>query len=253
MKLFAGVLMTALVLFAGAVALADIDENVFPPVGGQETIVYEWNIDLGRWDPVTDHRCEAFHVGDPISYFCNGDYVNEQTGEIEVGPWKFEVEATVAQYLEARLSKNGLAWYILKPYLFIAQTSAEIDRDWAADSIDISVKSNGDVRLDFESFDPLVSTQDPNKLIPSYWALLQADPLPPPDSAAWMTGNFSFAIDEDPAHPVLNYKLWNRLHTGKCTSACLYEDTGAIFLVLEEQKPWVAIKLDLPVQPRVDP
>lgn len=258
MKLLVGVIAVSLMLAAGTVALANIDESVFPPPGGQETIVYVWNgtawVDI-MTIPGRDHDCEAFHLGDPESYYCNGDYVNAATGEVEVGPWEFDVEASVAQYLEARLSKNALAWYVKKPYKLIGVD--EIDEDYMANSIDLDVKSNGDVRVDFWDFGPLVSTTDPDEEIESYWWLGQATMPPGPDviggPSGWLTGDFGFDIPEDPAHPHLNYKLWNRIHTGKCTSACLYEDTGHLYIVLEEQKPWVAIKQDLPTEDRTRP
>jgi hypothetical protein len=253
MKLLVGLVAAALMLAAVTTALADIDEGEFPPPGGQETIVYVWTgtawVDITTF-PARIHDCEAFHLGDAESYYCNGEYVNEATGEVEVGPWKFDVEASVAQYLEARLSKNALAWYVKKPYKLIGVD--EIDEDYLADSIDIEVKSNGDVRIDFDSFGPLVSTTDPTETIESYWWLGQAT-MPPGPAGNWWTGDFPFAIPEDPEHPRLNFKLWNRIHTGKCTSACLYEDTGALYFVLEEQKPWVVIKQDLQTIERPDP
>lgn len=252
MKLSVAVLAIAGLLVAGTAAMAQLpalDEQQVPPAN-QETGVLEWV--AAGWVPVTDHRCEAFHIGSSAGYWCNGQYVNEATGEVEVFLGKFYVGASVAQYIEATLSNNALAWYIGKPYLLDPITREELDRDWAADSITLQVKSNGDIRLDFDSFDPLLGTG--GGTIPSYWTIVQNVVLPPPvGDPAWQTGSFGIGIPEAPDHPLLTYKLWNRLHTGKCTSACLYEDEGAIFIVLEDQKDWIIDKLPIPVEPRPDP
>lgn len=257
MKVIAGVLVFAAVCLGATVALAALDENVFPPPGGVPTVVEEWN--GTAWvalDPVTDHRAECFHVGDTYTYWCNGQYVNDGTaggvkGQVEVGPWKFYDDASVAQYLEARLTKNGLAWYITKPYI-IDPTGAEVDRYWKADSVELALKSNGNIRVDFVGFDPLQGRDHP-KTIPSKWWMQLNEPQPPPDSPLWMTGSWSIEVPENLDHPLLSWHLWNMLQTSKCTSSCLYSDTGAIYFVLEEQKPWVPIKLQFPTQPRVDP
>lgn len=263
MKLSAGVLVAAVVLLAASVAVAqqlprESIENPgeFPPPGMNETTVYQWNPTAQLWEPLAlgNPICEAFHAGQAQTYYCNGDYVNDGTaggieGQIEVGPWKFYTYATVAQYLEARLTKDGLAWYILKPY---TDPLTEADKDWAADSITLSVKSNGDLRLDFVGFDNLASQDDPDKTIESFW-FLGDSAIPPPGDPGWMNGSWSHRVDEQELHEIVDLKIWNRLHTGKCTSACYYKDVGAIYFVLEDQKDWVADKILLPIQPRVDP
>ncbi|UCC67075.1 MAG: hypothetical protein JSV79_07965 [Armatimonadota bacterium] len=263
MKLSAGVLVAAIVLLAASVAVAqqiprdDIENpGQFPPPGMNETTVYQWNGAAGLWEPLAlgNPICEAFHAGTALTYYCNGDYVNDGTeggiaGEVEMGPWKFYTYATVAQYLEARLTKNGLVWYILKPYVDII---TEDDKDWGANSITLSVKSNGDIRLDFVGFDDLVNQDDATKTIPSYW-FLGDGAMPPPADPDWMNGSWSYTVEEQELHEIVDLKMWNRLHTGKCTSACYYKDVGAIYFVLVDQKPWVADKIGLEPLPRVDP
>lgn len=259
MRLRVAMLAIGILLVAGSVGMAQVP---FPPVfdeGGVPdpalaTGVLEWT-DAG-WVELAadDHRAEAFHIGFSYGYWCNGQYVNEATNEVEVGPWKFYVGASVAQYLEANLSNNALAWYIAKPYLLDPITEAELPRTWAADSITLQLKSNGDVVVAFDSFGPLIGTKGGE--IPSMWNLVHGAGAvypPPPDDPTWMTGDWRLLVPEVETHPLLTYKLWNKLDTQKCTTACLYEDIGAIFFVLDDQKEWVVEKLSLPVIPRPDP
>jgi hypothetical protein len=247
-KLKAVVVMATVLCFAASAGWALVPDE-YPPPGAEQAGVFEWN--GTAWVAADPLVCQAYRLGDDWTYFCNGEYVNEATGLVEVGPIKLELEATVAQYLEAQLSREALTWYVLKPFDLVELE--EVDRQFAVDSITLAIKSNGDVVIESAPIEDLVGVQGGS--IPVKWAITTSDVPPDKLSAEWVGAltdpNYLVVrFPEDPAHNLFNWKIWNEIQTGKCTTACEYEGRLVLYLVLEEQKDWVVDKLGLQPGPR---
>jgi len=247
-------LVLAVVAFAASTALAYVPPD-YPPTGGpggweQDTGIVEW-ID-GAWVPVDGTQVQGWRAGTSWTYFCNGQYVHETTGEVEVKVAEIDLEASVAQYLEARLTKDHMTWFVLKPHRLV--DLAELDRDFSFDSIGLEVKSNGQIIIESAPVTNLINTLKAGaNPIPVQWALTQGSTPPPLGDDAWAAAGETLAvtIPEDFTHPLMTYKVWNTIHTGKCTSACNYEAFLKLYIVLDEQKSWLIDKIQLPTQPRV--
>lgn len=253
MKHLVTLLVLAVVGLTATAALAYVPSG-YPPTGGpggweQDTGIVEW-ID-GDWVPVRGDQVQGWRAGDSWTYFCNGQYVNEETGDVEVKVAEVDLEASVAQYLEARLTKQYMTWYVLKPHRLVDLD--EVDRDFSFDSIGLEVKSNGRIVVESDPIENLINIAKPDaNPIPVQWAITQSSTPPPLGDPLWFgeEQRLRVVIPEDYTHPLMTYKLWNTIHTGKCTSACNYEARLKLYIVLVEQKDWVVPKLDLPTIPR---
>lgn len=255
MKHITMLLALAVVALAASTALAYVPPD-YPPTGGpggweQDTGIVEWI--NGAWVAVDGTQVQGWRAGTAWTYFCNGEYVNEATGEVEVKVAEIDLEASVAQYLEARLTKTYMTWYVLKPHRLV--DLAELDRDFSFDSIGLEIKSNGQIIVESEPITNLINTVKPDaNPIPVQWALTQGSTAPLLTDPIWAGAgdSISLVIPEDYSHPLMTYKVWNTIHTGKCTSACNYETSLKLYIVLDEQKSWLIDKISLPTRPRVD-
>jgi hypothetical protein len=223
----------------------------YPPPNSEQAGVFEW--DGTAWVALSPSSTivRAYRFGSNWSYYCNGEYVNSATGKVEVAVDAIDLEATVAQYLEATLSRTNLTWYVLKPYLLSGLD--QLPREFATDSLGLGIKSNGDVTVESAVITDLVGTG--GGTIPVRWAITTLDTPPDKTDAAWKTADqfLSVVLPEDPQHNIFTYKIWNEIHTEKCTSACEYQTELKLYLILDEQKVWVADPdmLDLPVRARI--
>lgn len=235
-------LVCVLLALATSVAFAYVPPE-FPPLDSEADIPLEW--DGQAWVAQVDPLQGAllFRMGETWSYFCNGQWTDGQVACVDVMP--VELEASVAQYLEAVLSRTQMTYYIYKPHKIVERE--EIGRDWAVDSISLMLKSNGAILVSSDPIEDMIGTK--GVIIPTWWAITQTAAPPPIGDPAWIGagGIYELLIEEQMTHPEMYYKLWNRIRTEKCTSACEYGTWLRLRVCLLEQKPWVI--QDLPMGP----
>lgn len=134
------------------------------------------------------------------------------------------VHASVAQWIEFSISGIRYDWRVRKPGTY------------AGNSLTATLKSNGDLELDFEGFGNLVGATDE---IPIWYAYGEG----PPGGLNWVTAadlNGSCLIDDSEGlHSGYSFKLWNKIEVVECDSACEYEDEAKITLVLMNAKTWI--------------
>jgi len=246
--------VAALTLVATA-ALATVPAD-FPPPGSEEATVWQYDPDTDSWGVAAHENCEAFRFGAEDNVFCNGDFVDAD-GKVNSGPLTLDVEASVAQYIEATLGRSNLTFYVLKPYE-IAVVNNEVvqrDKEYAADCIDLGIKSNGNVTVASGPIGQLENTEVPPDVIPVRFAVSTADIPYPKNDPEWkgLGEELTHEMLEDQEHEVNHLKLWCEIHTSKCNSACDYSGKLNLYFILEEQKPWVITKLVLPQGEREDP
>lgn len=156
-------------------------------------------------------------IGNPYFFSCNLDPC------VSV-----KVEASIAQWITLSLSATEIKWYVLKP--------GSYDTKWFYGCL----TSNGDVDLVFSGFEDLKKTDDPTKIIPTYykyWHWQWGGPYPQWVRAPQFNGTRSIS------EPILGYvfRVYNKIDVSHLTPACEYADpNGAtICATLKEQKTWV--------------
>lgn len=256
MSLFVRTMLVAALfaLVTGAAKAVVWDSIVTPPVTDFE-VGEPYELVDGVWVPITSPLTSAviFRFGAQQVKSCNGEFVN-QDGKAVISVPVIDIEASVAQYVEIVLNRDHLTWYIFKPYLLDATDPndiLELDRDFVVDSIHLGVKSNGAVTIISDPIKNLVglkpddSTVSGFKEIPLMIFLREMDPditaPPSPRDPGWVGqgGTISISMPEDLNHDLHFWEIWNWIHTKKCTSACNYEALLKLYVVYEEQKPWI--------------
>jgi hypothetical protein len=249
MRLVLALVAVAVLSLVATAAFATVPGE-FPPPGSEEATVWQYIPETGQWAIAAHENCEAFRFGAEQTLFCNGvyDYDGRRTATDFM---TLDVEASVAQYIEARLGRSNITFYVLKPYEIVVVDGQIVQRDkeYAADCIDLGVKSNGDVTVTSAPIANMIGLD--GDVIPLRFAVVTTDSPPLKDSVEWagVGQTLSHLMREDQAHEVNHLKLWTEIHTSKCNSACDYEGALQLYFVLEEQKPWVIDKLGLPPGP----
>ncbi len=183
-----------------------------------------WELIDKEWVPMRvgdlTVRARAFSSG-PVIGSCN-----KLEWQIPV-----KVHASVAQWIEFSISGTRYDWQVRKPGTY------------AANSLTATLKSNGDVGIDFDGFEDLqyLGQGGVKQTIDTWYAYGEgADP----GDINWIPAaqvNELDAVVEDSCglHSGYSWKLWNKIRVTECNSACEYEDNAMITLVLKNQKIWI--------------
>ncbi|MCR4426039.1 MAG: hypothetical protein NUW23_07620 [Firmicutes bacterium] len=152
---------------------------------------------------------------------------NKQTWTVDV-----TTHASVAQWIEWSLSGTRWDWRVMKPGTY------------ATDCITATLKSNGAVAINYDGFADLAyqGTGGVEQTIDTWYAF--GPTIPAPTSSSWvraadLNNDDDLVPDSAALHAGLSWKLWNKIQVVECNSACEYEDTATITLVLQTMKPWV--------------
>ncbi len=196
--------LLVLALFCSA-AVAKQEIPVFPVVNGVPDV--QNPTDLARaWK------------GEQHQSYCNADKTI-----------LISVECSLAQWMDLSLEATHLWWRILKP------------GDYAVNGIGVQLRSNGNVFVDYEDFADLQNSDVPADKIPTYYAVTVGGQVP--GAGDWVRAadlnDDDDLIIEDEDHEAISFALWNRLVPFECDSACEYADRATIYVILDEQKPWV--------------
>jgi hypothetical protein len=165
---------------------------------------------------------------------------NEMDGYCNQATWDIPVviHASVAQWIDWSMTGTNWNWFVRKPGWY------------AANSITAQVASNGDVLIDYQGFENLVSVEGNNhdneiEIWYSYGPTISEAV-----QNGWRTAE---ALNEDDdlldeselveapndLHEGIGWKLWNRIYVSNCNTACEYEDEAMIVLTADQQKPWI--------------
>lgn len=220
-----------LAVVAVLIAVPALAQDPVQPVGPYEVEVFLLD-DNGMYTGA------AGQAGDPMALArCFAS--NEATGNCNKRYWYIPVtvHASVAQWINFSFTGTRWDWFVRKPGWY------------AANCITAKVASNGDILIDYEGFDDLVSLMGNPTPIPIWYSfgasiqeaqdngwvpgpLLNDDDDLLDESEYWVDGrNF--------LHEGLTWKLWNRIHVVECNTACEYEDVALITLGLNQQKIWI--------------
>ena len=197
-----------------------------------EVASWWWDADLLKWveqSSPTNPNINALgrlYAQDAEMGACNKDF------KIDV-----KITAEVAQWIEWSISGTHWKWFVRKP------------GNYGGDCITGFIKSNQDVKIDFEGFEPLKYLESNPKpsvvdTIPIWFAA--GDFVTPPlkGDPAWtwcrdLNNEDPVIEDSEALHKGIQWKLWNYIHVVECNSACVYEDDALITLKLMCQKPWI--------------
>jgi len=148
-----------------------------------------------------------------------------------------KITAEVAQWIEWSISGTHWKWFVRKP------------GNYGGDCITGLIKSNQDVKIDFEGFEPLKYIPVGDKpsvvdTIPIWFAAGDFVSPPVKTDPAWtwcrdLNKLDPIIEDSEALHKGIQWKLWNYIHVVECNSACKYEDDATITLYLCCQKPWI--------------
>lgn len=140
------------------------------------------------------------------------------------------VQASVAQWIEFHLSGTRYIWRVRKPGTY------------AANSLEATLKSNGDVTINFAGFANLYSGDSVNKEINTWYAYGEPTGGVYDPTLTWIEAgdlNTTTVPDSGDLHDGMTWKLWNKIEVVECNSACEYENNATITLVLQNQKMWI--------------
>lgn len=185
-----------------------------------------WELIDGQWSPMGTGSIMA-NARAWSSEVTDGS-CNKESWQIPVS-----VHASVAQWIEFTLTGSKYVWRVRKPGTY------------AANSLTATLKSNGDVKIDFEGFGDLQSLDesvkdnipiwyaaadvvDPSYIRPKHW--IRADA---------MNGIDALVEDSGRLHRGYMWKLWNKIRVVECNSACEYQNDATITLVLQNLKTWI--------------
>jgi len=214
-------LVVMLIIFVGALAFSSATSTAIEK--------YVWD---GDGNVVTDPANGVYGNARVFSLLPDGGSCNKN--------WEFEftTEVQVAQWSEWYISGTKWQWFVKKPGTYIA------------DCIVFTLKSNGQVTLEFEGLDDPYYTSEPDASQTAYiacdYGLSFSDR--PDEPILWHINDMhSFTIAEfcptcNPPfslHEGVTFHLWNKITVVECNSASTYRDTGTIRIILDEQKPWI--------------
>jgi hypothetical protein len=206
-------------------------------LAGGESEVYYWDDAIGDWvhNPadVNDRYARLFRTGDLVLDSCNAGY-----WEIPV-----TVRASIAQWVKFKLDWNVWEWFIRKPGCY------------AGNSIEATVWSNGDVEVGYMGFAKLMPMLDENqdhKPIDIWYSYETGGGVWDCEYYGWThaddmdnhTSLIEDVIGDNPDNPWplhygVSWKLWSKVCTDVCNSACDYWDDATITITLKNQKPWL--------------
>ena len=220
-KIALGLMTLALTVALSLSAMAGTPEHSIVPLPANAVELEAWELVGGSWVPMggpglLTANARAWRSG-VKSGICNKIY-----WDVPV-----KVHASVAQWVEFSLSGTRWDWRVRKPGTY------------ATDCITASLKSNGDLELDFAGFGNLVGA---GGVIPIWYAYDST--LPAPVDARWVPAVDLDAMDAlipdcVELHEGFSWKLWNKIEVADCDSACEYTDDAQITLVLKNQKDWI--------------
>lgn len=144
-------------------------------------------------------------------------------------------EVQVAQWAKLSFSGTKWTWFVRQP------------GEYYADSITVTLKSNGNVSLTADGFaNP--TYLDSNELDGvkqeieiAYGA--GSDPRAS-DFTGWfepdeINGQELIVADSEALHEGISVKLWNKINVCECNSAGIYRNTGTLTMTLVNQMPWI--------------
>src|SRR5690606_16519315 len=116
-----------------------------------------------------------------------------------------------------------------------------------ADSIQATIKSNGNVAITFDGFEnpQYLDSNALDGVKKEIEVVYGAGSSPTgPDFTGWLTPeelNEEEVIipDSEDLHEGLSFKLWNKITVCECNSAGIYRSTGTITMTLQNQMPWI--------------
>ncbi len=232
-------LLTLLLILASALAqqamACDLPGCDQTDTGEVET--WQWDSVNEKWvlygtDAIEGKLARAFKGGS-ASGSCN-----KQSWQISL-----TTAAAVAQWIDWDISNTSWLWAVLKPGTY------------AADCIELRIKSNGPITLSFTGFGDLTRQNPPegwdckfppvasntNTNIDTQWAVI---PVEAPDTrigleegdVTWLTpgtdSGKTLIVEEIPdsmaLHGSVYYKLFNKITVVDCNSAGYYANTGTI-------------------------
>jgi hypothetical protein len=201
---------------------------------GDEAVWYDAD-DNGVFDQATDvcwagddedALARVVRYGDMIDSACN-----KETWRVSV-----HVSASVAQWVEWSLNKQGWEWYVMKPGRY------------AANCISFTIASNGDIKIDYENFADLLGDNTHNATIPTYYSY--GNNINEAEENGWVAATDlngdddtldESALNVEPfnLHDGIDFKLWNKIEVVDCNTACEYTNDADIYIILTQQKDWV--------------
>ena len=220
--------MKKLIIALLVIGLLPVIAYAGPP--GTEVASWAWDEDNNIWvfqSSPEDVNLQA--LGRLFSRYpefdkCNKDFVINVT-----------VIASVAQWIEWSITGKEWKWYVRKP------------GNYGGDCITGTIKSNQDVLIDYEGFEPLLYQGDkpsPVDTIPIWYAVGDFVTPPPKGDPEWvwcrdLNNDDDLLEDCQDLHEGIQFKLWNYIHVVECNSACEYMDEATITLKLQCQKDWI--------------
>ncbi len=177
----------------------------------------------------------AIHPGGP-EFGCNkSPLVIEWATKLQMAQWAFY-----------NFNDTQWNWYVRKP------------GEYFADCIGGSIRSNGDLRVTFAGFGPLLyeaAGQGVTEEIETWYGYSNEETdmgpfLPTGGVGTDTAGNFASGWYQAPIpdlligdsqrlHDKYSFKLWNRIKVVPSNSASNYSNTGTITITLENQKDWI--------------
>lgn len=223
--LIAGLLIAGLLPLPAYAPITTHPPNGYPT--GYEVHVW-WYNGTAFVDNVPQAKDARLFVCTPMDSSCNKN-------------WKipFKMHASIAQWIKWDFSGTAWYWFVRKP------------GNYAGDCMSLEIASNQDVRLNFETFEPMVA-EDPEKAVNDTiwsWYLFEDVGAPPPKGdPRWVRvdslnreENFETYEDSELLHSGITIKWWNYIHVVECNSACEYQGHGTVTLDLLCQKDWIDV------------
>jgi hypothetical protein len=150
----------------------------------------------------------------------------------EVWDIPFTNHASMAQWLFYNLGGTRWDWRILKPGTY------------AADCIEATIRSNNDVAVTFAGFGDLEYMEEGgiDRTISTWYSW--GESLAVAERNGWVRAadlnqQTAFISDSEQLHRGFVLKLWNKIDVVNCNSSCEYENTGTIYITLQNIKLWV--------------